>query len=167
MKKAIPSLVASWPPTTVSEGRAGGDIATATVSNAAPEILVFDVGEGEPQGERVPSRHRSVSDIVERWNRDADRRQSLVQGRRWVAKSFLADEGDTVRTLRLRRGWSQSQLASELGTSQSHVARIERGTENLSLDTCRRLCSALGVDMNALDLALRRQESLREGGESR
>jgi transcriptional regulator with XRE-family HTH domain len=68
--------------------------------------------------------------------------------------------GDTVKTLRLRRGWSQTQLAEAIGSSQSHVARIERGRENLSIQTCRRLCEALGVDMNTLDAALRRQESL-------
>jgi transcriptional regulator with XRE-family HTH domain len=63
-----------------------------------------------------------------------------------------------VRALRLRRGWSQSQLAEAIKTSQSHIARIERGTENVTIQTCRRLCAALGIDMNTLDQALRRQE---------
>ena len=48
--------------------------------------------------------------------------------------------------------------AKALGTSQSHVARIERGTENLAIETCRRLCGVLGIDMNTLDQSLRRQE---------
>jgi hypothetical protein len=30
----------------------------------------------------------------------------------------------------------------------------------LSIETCRRLCVALGINMNTLDEALRRQESL-------
>jgi transcriptional regulator with XRE-family HTH domain len=65
--------------------------------------------------------------------------------------------------LRLRKGWSQTQLANELGTSQPHIARIERGTENVTIETCRRLCRVLGIDMNRLDAALRRQEALRAG----
>jgi len=84
----------------------------------------------------------------------------LEEGRRWVARTFYGEEGDTVRTLRLRKGWSQTRLAEALGTSQSHVARIERGTENLTIETCRKLGMVLDVDMNTLDAMLRRQEVL-------
>jgi transcriptional regulator with XRE-family HTH domain len=62
--------------------------------------------------------------------------------------------------LRLRKGWSQARLAAEIGTSQPHVARIERGTENLAIGTCRKLCAALDIDLNTLDRALRRQEKI-------
>lgn len=71
---------------------------------------------------------------------------------------FHGTDGDTVRTLRLRKGWSQTQLAETIGTSQSHVARIERGDQNLAIQTCRRLADVLAVDMNALAQALRQQE---------
>jgi transcriptional regulator with XRE-family HTH domain len=64
--------------------------------------------------------------------------------------------------LRLRKGWSRTRLAEALRTSQSHVARIERGTENLTIETCRKLAKALDIDLNALDLALRRQEAIAE-----
>ena len=65
-----------------------------------------------------------------------------------------------MRTLRLRKGWSQSRLAKALETSQSHVARIERGTENLTIETCRKISKALEIDMNTLDQALKRQEAI-------
>lgn len=159
MKTTIRSPFASSPPTTPFE-QLVGPAAISTGTSAIIEPLVFEFGE--PVGPVAPSppRFKPVADIVERWNQDPKRRQSLEDARRWFAKTALSDEGDTVRTLRLHKGWSQAQLASHLGTSQSHVARIERGTENLALDTCRRLCDVLGVDMNSLDQALRRQEEI-------
>lgn len=79
------------------------------------------------------------------------------------AKVDYGEDGDTVRTLRLRKGWSQARLAAELGTSQSHIARIERGTENLTIETCRKLSRALRIDLNTLDRALKRQETIAQG----
>lgn len=94
------------------------------------------------------------------WEQDDRRRAALEAGRQWVADAFYSEDGDTVRTLRLHKGWSQARLATELGTSQSHIARIERGTENLTIETCRKLSRALGIDLNTLDQALRRQEAI-------
>ena len=84
----------------------------------------------------------------------------LEKARSWVADEFYAEDGDTIRTTRLRSGWSQAQLASKLETSQSHVARIERGKENLQISTCRKLCRVFGIDMNTLDAMLKRQEAI-------
>ncbi len=35
--------------------------------------------------------------------------------------------GDAIRRARLRRGWTQAQLAAEIGRSQPYVSQIERG----------------------------------------
>ena len=94
------------------------------------------------------------------WEQDEEWHAAMAEARHWVAEQFYAEDGNTVRSLRLRKGWSQSRLAEALGTSQSHIARIERGTENLALETCRKLCNALGIDMNTLDLALKNQEAI-------
>lgn len=91
---------------------------------------------------------------------EKDGRAALKEGRQWVAETFYGEDGDTVRTLRLKKGMSQVALAESLGTSQSHVARIERGTENPLLGTCRRWCIALEIDMNTLDQAMQRQEAI-------
>ncbi|MBK8508949.1 MAG: helix-turn-helix transcriptional regulator [Candidatus Competibacteraceae bacterium] len=102
----------------------------------------------------------NIDDFVAELERDEKLKLALEEGRRWVADTFYADDGDTIRTLRLRKGWSQSRLAEAARTSQSHVARIERGRENLSLRTMRRLCEALEVNMDAFDAALLHQEAL-------
>lgn len=108
----------------------------------------------------TPVRHKAIGELVGKWSKDEKRRALLTQALQWVADVYHGEDGDTVRTLRLRKGWSQVQLAAALGTSQSHVARIERGTENLAIETCRKLCAALDVDINTLDQALRRQETI-------
>lgn len=52
--------------------------------------------------------------------------------------------GVLLREVRSHRGWTQGQLASELGTSQSAVARMEQGKQNLSLKMIQRIEDILG-----------------------
>lgn len=49
-----------------------------------------------------------------------------------------------LRDARREKGWTQGQLAAELGTSQSAVARMEQGNQNLSLRTIQRVEAILG-----------------------
>jgi ribosome-binding protein aMBF1 (putative translation factor) len=108
----------------------------------------------------VPAKHSPISSLIDEFSSKENGNAHIQNGRRWVAETFYGDDVETIRTLRLRKGWSQSQLAAQLNTSQSHVARIERGTENVTIDTCRRLSSVLGVDLNQLNQALMAQEKI-------
>lgn len=131
---------------------------TATTSHTRCQVFVFETPVCLPP--QTPAKYRSVRALVEQWEQVQEKRDALEKGRRWIADTFYGEDGDTVRTLRLRKGWSQTRFAEVLGTSQSHVARIERGTENLSVETCRKLAAALDIDMNTLDQMLRRQEAI-------
>jgi len=53
--------------------------------------------------------------------------------------------GREIARLRKTRGWSQSDLANRLGTSQPSIARIEQGRTLPSLRTLLRIADALGV----------------------
>ncbi|WP_295433098.1 helix-turn-helix transcriptional regulator [uncultured Thiodictyon sp.] len=108
----------------------------------------------------APTKYTSISQLVDDLEKDDQGRAALEAGRRWVADTFYDEDGDTVRALRLRLGWSQTRLAEALQTSQSHVARIERGTENLTIETCRKISRVLGIDLNRLNDALERQEAI-------
>ena len=55
--------------------------------------------------------------------------------------------GVLVRDARRHRGLTQLQLAERLGTSQSAVARIEQGGQNLTLELLGRLSAALGSEL--------------------
>jgi transcriptional regulator with XRE-family HTH domain len=56
----------------------------------------------------------------------------------------------SLAKLRLSRGLSQAQLASAIGTSQPHIAKMEGGSVNLMFDTAGRLADALGVKLDDL-----------------
>jgi ribosome-binding protein aMBF1 (putative translation factor) len=163
MTQAIKSLAASSRRTHFFERFVGQTGVLAGAATVAQPCAVFQCEDHAAAMPEVPAAHQSIGDLVSNWSKDETRRVALEQARAWVADTFHAEDGDTVRTLRLSKGWSQTQLANELGTSQPHVARIERGTENVTIETCRRLCRVLGIDMNMLDAALRRQEALRAG----
>ena len=51
--------------------------------------------------------------------------------------------GDFIARVRQERGMTQAEFAERLGTSQSAINRIEKGKQNLSLETLGRLSEAL------------------------
>jgi transcriptional regulator with XRE-family HTH domain len=55
--------------------------------------------------------------------------------------------GRSVRELRERRGWSQTQLAKASGMTQSAVARFEAGGTVPTLIVLERLATALDVSL--------------------
>src|SRR3954469_4581414 len=61
--------------------------------------------------------------------------------------SVMRRIGLLVHDARRHRGLTQLQLAERLGTSQSAVARIEQGGQNLTLDLLGRLSAALGSEL--------------------
>lgn len=58
--------------------------------------------------------------------------------------------GERVRALRLKRGWSQEQLAEEADLNSVQVSHIERGANEPKLTTIIRLARALGVRVGKL-----------------
>ena len=73
---------------------------------------------------------------------DAERRTSFpglqdLAGRRRELMKELVEA-------RLERGWSQTEIAARMGTSQSAVARLERGDLDVRLSTLERYATAVG-----------------------
>lgn len=55
--------------------------------------------------------------------------------------------GLRIKELRKRKGLSQEEVAEKAETSPNYVSRMERGTENPTLDMLIKISEALEVDM--------------------
>ena len=64
--------------------------------------------------------------------------------------NYLARIGTLIREARRHQGLTQNNLAEALGTSQSAVARIEQGKQNLSLDMLARIGGRLDSEFVSL-----------------
>ncbi len=64
-----------------------------------------------------------------------------------MASARLEHIGALIRDLREERGFSQSEFAKKLKTSQSAVARLENGEQNLSTETLSKISAALNRDI--------------------
>jgi len=56
--------------------------------------------------------------------------------------------GSEIRKIRKQKGLSQVKLAGKIGVSQQIISRIERGNENISIATLKRITDALEVKVN-------------------
>lgn len=75
--------------------------------------------------------------------------------------------GWNLRKLRVEQGLSQERLALEAGIDRSYVGRVERGEENVTVETLEALASVLQVPVrylfNEIDPAEGRPSTLRAG----
>ncbi|GAB94745.1 UDP-N-acetylglucosamine 1-carboxyvinyltransferase [Kineosphaera limosa] len=80
-----------------------------------------------------------------------------------MSDTYLARIGTLIRDARRHQGMTQNELAELLGTSQSAVARIEQGKQNLSLEMLSRIGENL--DSQFVSLGTSGPQHLRiEGG---
>jgi DNA-binding XRE family transcriptional regulator len=121
-------------------------------ASATARVIFVDVFR--PKDIPTPPDFDDIDAVVARSDADVYRQKYLEAARRQIATE-LAPQVAGLSTLRLRRGWSQKRLADEIGTSQSHIARMELGREDILLSTARRLAKALDVTIEEIDAAIR------------
>lgn len=91
--------------------------------------------------------------VVEFENQSPENTEAIALGRQWVADTFYTDR-PSIAQLRLKKGWSQAQLARHAQTSQPYIARLEQGRVDPQMSTAQRLAKALGVSIETFALAL-------------
>jgi DNA-binding XRE family transcriptional regulator len=95
--------------------------------------------------ERLPEGFSEIDDLVAAEERDPGIASAVADGRRLVAEAFYAAPTQPLSYYRLRKGWSQKQLAERASTSQSYIARLESGGVDPQVSTLRRLAEVLGM----------------------
>ena len=108
------------------------------------------------QPSAVPSNAVDVDDLAAEFAVTSKGAESVAKGRQWVAKTFYGDH-PSLSALRLQHGWSQAELARQVGTSQSYIGRLETGLVDPQLSTMRKIALAMGVSVIALIEALTRE----------
>lgn len=106
-----------------------------------------------PSDVPIPDGFEDIDAVVEALERDPQGRAGLKAARARLGGK-LQSKVPGLAALRLRRGLSQKQLADAIGTSQPHIARIEKGRDNVLLATANQLARALGVTLDEVNSAL-------------
>ena len=63
---------------------------------------------------------------------------------------ILIKFGNQLRLVRLAKGFTQEQLANELGVEISQISRIERGIINTSITTLYSISKVLNISVSEL-----------------
>lgn len=58
--------------------------------------------------------------------------------------------GDKILALRKNKGWSQQQLARQIGTSGPIIGRYERGEMTPSVEVAKKLADSFGITLDYL-----------------
>lgn len=131
---------------------------SSNTSSSPALYLVSTTALVEPE---TPASSIPLEDFLNEFADDQEVQRSLTQNRKALAKSLYADEPDTFTYLRLSAGLSQQALADRAGTTQSYVARIEKGIADPSTAMIVRLAQALGIDDVSAFSAIRNQRATR------
>jgi transcriptional regulator with XRE-family HTH domain len=70
--------------------------------------------------------------------------------------------GETLRELRMAKGWSQETLAFEAGLDRTYISLLERGQRSPTITTLYSLAAALGLSFP--DLAHKIDHHMRRHG---
>ena len=92
-----------------------------------------------------------LSEVLSKFDGDSELQEELIVARKSLARIFYVDEPQSLSALRLAAGMSQRQVAEQMKTSQSYIARIEAGTIDPGTEVVAKLAAVLGVD-NAVAL---------------
>ncbi|MBI3739786.1 MAG: helix-turn-helix transcriptional regulator [Chloroflexi bacterium] len=60
----------------------------------------------------------------------------------------ILDLADDVLRLRMKKGWSQAELAQQAGTKQANISRLESGLSNPSINFLQKIAKALDTNIS-------------------
>ena len=112
-------------------------LAPVPESRGTPVVVLAPVTVAAP----LPAGFLDIDQLVEEAEQHPAPRDAIAAGRQAVADSYYADQPRSLAWYRLRKGWSQKELASRMSTSQSYIARLEGGDIDPQVSTLSRQTS--------------------------
>lgn len=61
---------------------------------------------------------------------------------------LILDLADEILRLRMKKGWSQAELAERAGTKQANISRLESGLSNPSINFLQKVAKALDTEIS-------------------
>lgn len=120
------------------------DNETSTVEpNTAVAVSASYVAPVEVSG-------KSIDDLVGAIQQQEGGEARLQRARQRLSSMLAAKQPQSIRTMRLNAGLSQTQLAELTGLSQPQIATMERPNSNPTIDTLKKIAEALGVGLSAV-----------------
>ncbi|MFD3301948.1 helix-turn-helix domain-containing protein [Aquipseudomonas alcaligenes] len=101
---------------------------------------------------KVPDSYSSIDEFVAELSCEEDFAQKLSNARQEISTRFIG-----LKARRLNLGLSQQDVATMIGTSQPHVARLEKNPGTMMFDTAMKLCGALQISLEELALIIQNQ----------
>ena len=80
-------------------------------------------------------------------------------------KTYQQVIGETIEHMRIKKDWTQEDLAKAVGSSQSAIHRIEKGGQNISLEMVKKLSEALGTQILSINDSVSQSFRVRGGKE--
>jgi len=99
----------------------------------------------------------SIDDLVAEFEKDPKMASGIASARQKLADEVYAEKAGTLSHMRLKAGLSQTQLASIVGTSQPHIARIEAGKNDPGTELIGKVADALKLDATLVFKAIHHQ----------
>jgi ribosome-binding protein aMBF1 (putative translation factor) len=116
-------------------------LAVVPASRGTPVIVLEPITVDTP----LPEGFTDIDELIAREEKDPAVKQAIAEGNRTIAEHYYSESPRRLVYYRMHNGWSQKELASRLGTSQSYIARLEAGEIDLQVSTLNRLASVLDV----------------------
>lgn len=133
--------------------------AASSVTVAAPQNTAFTTQSVYfAHGQILPVTDTSANGYIERIRKNSRRKAAMDRASAKLADRLNREMGaETFASLRLKHGFTQSELAKKTGLRQSYLSRIENNRCTISNETADKLAAAFGIDGLAVRAALENQ----------
>lgn len=129
-------------------------VGSTAAGAGASSVPKFFYAEVKPRAKPAKPVSVDIDDLVAEFqSKSSANAKAMSKGRKWVAETFYKDRPNLAQ-LRLKKGWSQLELAKRASTSQLYVARLEQGKIDPQMSTVRRVAEALGISIEVFAEAL-------------